>query len=153
MKDCNRFSLYSPVHLLLHIWALRAKAQTNLIHTRRKSYFFLQNVSPKSFPIVLNSNSIPLMIRIKMSAISDFSSPSTAGRPYRLYSEPSPAHHLHHWHSGLSHCHLLPGSRQLHVGWYLLPLTLMIVSSTATMAILLETGHSAGSHPTQSKTA
>lgn len=133
------------------MWALRAKAQINLIHTRRNSYPFLQNVSPKSFPIVLNSNSIPLMIRIKMSAISDFSSPSTTSRACRLYPEPSPAHHLYHWHSGPSHYHLLPGSRQLHVGWYLLPLTLMIISSTATMAILSETGHSSVSHPTQSK--
>lgn len=41
------------------------------------------------------------------------------------------------------HYHLLPRARQLHVGWYLLPLTLMIISGTATMAVLLETGNSA----------
>lgn len=40
------------------------------------------------------------------------------------------------------HYHLLPRARQLHVGWYLLPLTLMIISGTATMAVLLETGNS-----------
>lgn len=137
----SRVSMYVTTHV-----SLRAKAQPNLIQTRGNIYPILQNLSPKSFSIVLNSNSIPLMIKIKMSAISDFSSPPTASRPCRLYPEPSPTHHLHHWHSGLSHYHLLPGSRQLHVGWYLLPLTLTIVSSTATTAVLLETGHSSVSH-------
>lgn len=82
------------MYVTTHV-SLRAKAQPNLIQTRGNIYPILQNLSPKSFPIVLNSNSIPLMIRIKISVISDFSSPPTASRPCRLYPEPSPAHHLH----------------------------------------------------------